>query len=110
VFNRGQQGGPYWFRAGWNIPGITAWLLSATFALLTVNMPGHYVGWLGHVAGDLDVSLIAALGVPALIYPALLYLFPEPRAVFGPKGPRGVPSIDSYVSPIVARIPRRAAP
>src|SRR3984885_15136491 len=43
VFNRGQQGGPYWFRAGWNVPGMTAWLLSATFALLTVNMPGHYV-------------------------------------------------------------------
>jgi purine-cytosine permease-like protein len=110
VFNRGQQGGPYWFRAGWNIPGMTAWLLSATFALLTVNMPGHFVGWLGHVAGDLDVSLIAALGVPALIYPALLYLFPEPRAVFGPEGPRGVPSIDSSASPIVARNPRRAVP
>jgi purine-cytosine permease-like protein len=110
VFNRGQQGGPYWFRGGWNIPGMTAWVLSASFALLMVNMPGHFVGWLGHVAGDLDVSLIAALGVPALIYPALLYLFPEPRSVFGPRGPRGVPSTDSSVSPIVARNPRRAVP
>jgi hypothetical protein len=72
-------------------------------------MPGHFVGWLGFVAGDLDASLLAALGVPALLYPALLYLYPEPRAVFGPQGPRGVPSADSDVAPIAARIGHRAA-
>lgn len=110
VFNRGQQGGPYWFRGGWNIAGMTAWLVSAGIALFMVNMPGHFVGWWGHVAGDLDVSLLAALGVPALLYPALLYLFPEPRAVFGPQGPRGVPSSDVAIAPIGARITRRAAP
>jgi purine-cytosine permease-like protein len=110
VFNRGQQGGPYWFRNGWNVPGITAWLVSASIALLMVNMPGHFVGWLGHVAGDLDVSILAALVMPALLYPALLYLYPEPRAVFGPHGPRGVPSADSSIAPIVLRIERRATP
>jgi purine-cytosine permease-like protein len=109
VFNRGQQGGPYWFRNGWNVPGMTAWLVSASIALAMVNMPGHFVGWLGFVAGDLDASLLAALGVPALLYPALLYLYPEPRAVFGPQGPRGVPSADSDVAPIAARIGHRAA-
>ncbi len=109
VFNRGQQGGPYWFCSGWNIPGVTAWLVSASIALLMVNMPGHFVGWLGHLAGDLDVSLLAALGVPALLYPVLLYLFPEPRAVFGPKGPRAVRSIDLGVSPVIPRSASRVA-
>jgi purine-cytosine permease-like protein len=109
VFNRGQQGGPYWFRGGWNVPGMVSWLVSASIALLMVNMPGHFVGWLGFVAGDWDASLLAALGLPLLLYPALLYLHPEPRAVFGPRGARGVPSTDAGVTPIAARIGHRAA-
>jgi purine-cytosine permease-like protein len=108
VFNRGQQGGPYWFDGGWNIPGMAAWLASAGVALLMVNMPGHFVGWLGHMAGDLDISLLAALIMPALLYPALLHVFPEPDAVFGPQGPRGVPSIDRVIAPVAARMDRRA--
>ena len=101
VFNRGQRGGLYWFRGGWNVQGVTAWLLSAALALLMVNMPGHFVGWLGHVAGDLDLSLLAALVLPAILYPALLYLAPEPRAVYGPQGPRGVPASASTTAPVV---------
>jgi len=101
VFNRGQRGGLYWFHGGWNVQGMTAWLLSAALALLMVNMPGHFVGWLGRVAGDLDLSLLAALVLPAILYPALLYLSPEPRAVFGPKGPRGVPASAATIAPVV---------
>jgi purine-cytosine permease-like protein len=101
VFNRGQRGGLYWFRGGWNVQGMTAWLLSAALALLMVNMPGHFVGWLGRVAGDLDLSLLAALVLPAILYPALLYLSPEPRAVFGPMGPRGVPASAATIAPVV---------
>ena len=103
VFNRGQRGGPYWFHRGWNLQGMAAWLFSAAFALSLVNMPGHFVGWLGRIAGDLDISLLAALVLPALLYPALLLAFPEPRAVFGPLGPRLVPCADAAVTPIVAR-------
>ena len=110
VFNRGEQGGPYWFRNGWNVPGMTAWLLSAGFALLLVNMPGHFVGWLGRLAGDLDVSLLAALIMPALLYPLLLHWYPEPRAVFGPNGPRGVPLAEASVAPVTVRASRRTAP
>jgi purine-cytosine permease-like protein len=104
VFNRGQQGGPYWFRRGWNIQGMTAWMLSSGVALLMVNMPGRFVGWLGHIAGGLDLSLLAALFVPAILYPALLYLYPEPRGVFGPDGPRGVPAANTEIAPIVMRV------
>jgi hypothetical protein len=44
---------------------------------------------------------LAALVLPAILYPALLYLAPEPRAVFGPDGPRGVPSSASAIAPVV---------
>jgi purine-cytosine permease-like protein len=109
VFNRGQEGGPYWFRGGWNVAGVAAWLLSAALALTMVNIPGHFVGWLGRAAGGVDVSLLAALVLPAILYPVLLGFFPEPRAVFGPAGPRGVRAADLPVVPIVARATRRAA-
>jgi purine-cytosine permease-like protein len=103
VFNRGLEGGPYWFHGGWNVAAMTTWVTSSALALLMVNMPGHFVGWLGNVAGGVDVSLLAALCLPALLYPGLLYLFPEPRAVFGPSGPRGTRAIEAPVTPIIVR-------
>jgi purine-cytosine permease-like protein len=106
VFNRGHQGGPYWFRGGWNLPGMAAWVFSAALALAMVNMPGHFVGWLGRLGGDVDLSLLAALVLPALLYPALLYVYPEPRFVFGPDGPRGVPAADTEGAPVVDRLGR----
>jgi len=101
VFNRGQTGGPYWFHGGWNVPGMIAWVVSASLALLTVNSPGQFVGWLGQLAGGVDISLLAALVLPAILYPLCLYVFPEPRGVFGPRGPRGVPSCDRPIAPVV---------
>ena len=101
VFNRGQTGGPYWFVGGWNPAGMWAWVASSTLALLMVNIPGHFVGLLGDVAGGVDLSLIAALILPALLYPLCLLLFPEPRGVFGPGGPRFVPATDRPIAPIM---------
>ncbi len=83
VFNRGETGGIYWFNNGWNYRGMTAWILSAFIALLTVNIPGQFVGPLGNLSGGIDISLIVALVVPAVVYPALLIIFPEPREVMG---------------------------
>jgi purine-cytosine permease-like protein len=94
VFNRGQYGGPYWFWNGWNVAGMGAWIASAIAALLTVNIPGHFVGPLGRLAGDLDLSLVAAVVLPVFLYPLFLRLFPEPRAVFGPDGPWLMPCSD----------------
>jgi len=109
VFNRGQIGGAYWFARGWNPAATLAWGASALLSLLTVNIPGFFVGWLGQLAGGIDVSLLAALIIPAILYPAFLYAFPEPRAVFGPKGPRWIPAADLPIAPIVDR-ERAAAP
>jgi purine-cytosine permease-like protein len=102
VFNRGQRGGIYWFHRGWNVPAMSAWIVSSVLALLTVNSPGQFIGWLGNLAGGVDISLLAALVLPAVIYPACLYLFPEPRAVFGPHGPRFVPSSDRPIEPVMS--------
>jgi purine-cytosine permease-like protein len=100
VFNRGQTGGPYWFAGGWNPAGICAWIISATVALALVNIPGHFVGWIAAAGGGLDLSLLAALVLPAMLYPISLRLFPEPRAVYGAAGPRWVRAVNVAVAPV----------
>ena len=101
VFNRRQRGGRYWFHRGWNWRGMAAWLLSAAVALLFVNSPGQVVGPFGDLAGGVDISLPLSLVLAAVSYLLLLRAFPEPRAVFGPHGPRWVPSAPTPVPPIV---------
>jgi purine-cytosine permease-like protein len=101
IFNRGQTGGPYWFVHGWNLAGMFAWIPSSVIALLAVNIPGHFVGPLGNLAGGLDVSLLAALVLPALLYPLCLKVFPEPRAIYGTHGSRLIATADIPIAPIV---------
>lgn len=103
VFNRGQTGGPYWFANGWNVAGMSAWTVSSAVALLTVNIPGHFVGWLGNLAGGLDVSLVAALLLPVVLYPLCLKLFPEPRAIYGPQGSWLIATVNVPIAPVVSR-------
>ena len=101
VFNRGEIGGIYWFKHGWNVAGMTAWIVSALLALLMVDIPDHYVGPLARASGaDLDLSLLAALVLPAILYPLCLGVFPEPRAVFGPGGPRFVRASNAPIAPV----------
>jgi hypothetical protein len=70
-----------------------------------VNLPGQFVGPLGDLAGGVDLSLLVGLGVAALLYLALLWLFPEPREVFGPQGPRLVRTSNAPVRPITDEVP-----
>jgi len=84
VFNRGARGGAYWFRGGWNLAGCLSWGLSSVIALMTVNIPGQFVGFLANLTGGIDVSLLAAVIAPAVLYPLFLHLFPEPRGVLVP--------------------------
>lgn len=88
VFTRGERGGRYWFHQGWNWRGMGAWIPSALLGLAFVNLPGQFVGPLGELAGGIDLSLPLSLGSAALLYLALLLLFPEPAAVYGPAGAR----------------------
>jgi purine-cytosine permease-like protein len=86
AFTRGERGGIYWFSQGWNWRAMTAWIPSAAVGLCFVNLPGQFVGPFGEMAGGIDISLPLTLGLACLLYLALLRLFPEPAAVFGPKG------------------------
>ena len=88
VFTRGQHGGRYWFRHGWNWRGLGAWIPSAATGLCFVNLPGQFVGPLGELAGGIDISLPITLGMACVLYLMLLNLFPEPAEVYGPEGPR----------------------
>jgi len=59
--------------------------------------------------------VLLALGVPvalllaAVLYLGSLYLFPEPRYVFGPQGPRWVPSSPGEAPPITEPVRRAGA-
>ena len=48
-------------------------------------------------------------GLFSWLYPALLLRFPEPRAVYGPEGPRLVRAVDTPVPPIVVRVSPQGA-
>lgn len=97
VFNEGRRGGAYWFSGGVNWRAMTAWLLAAVTGLLFANTP-LLVGPLGDLAAGIDLSLPAALVTAAIAYPIAVFAFPEPRSVFGPRGPRLVPSTPDSVS------------
>ncbi|MDH6706586.1 purine-cytosine permease-like protein [Kitasatospora sp. MAA19] len=101
VFNRGQKGGAYWFTNGVNWRGMAAWIPATTVGLLMANTPLIAGPW-RNIAGGIDLSLIATLAVAAVLYTALLIVFPEPRAVFGPAGPRLVPAKDTPLAPVTA--------
>ena len=101
VFNRGQTGGPYWYSHGWNLPGVAAWSISSAIALTTVNIPDHFVGWFGHLASGVDISVLVALVLPSFLYPVFLFLYPDPEGVFGQAGPRLVPAADRPVEPVI---------
>lgn len=112
VFNRRQRGGRYWFAHGWNWRGMTAWWVAALVGVLFTNIPGQFVGPLGDLAGGVDVSLPLSIGVAAILFLALLFVFPEPRAVYGPRGARLVPTADVDVPPITGNrnSPAESAP
>ncbi|CAM5404337.1 purine-cytosine permease family protein [Leifsonia shinshuensis] len=100
VFNRGETGGRYWFAAGVNWRGMTAWIVAAVVGLLFANYPPIIVGPFSDLAGGIDLSLLSSVVVAGVLYGVLLAIFPEPRYVFGPDGPRGVRSADATVPPI----------
>ena len=103
VFTRGEKGGRYWFTHGWNWRGLGAWIPSAAVGLCFVNLPGQFVGPLGEMAGGIDISLPVTLGLASLVYLALLSLFPESSAVFGPNDSRSK-STDSLAKPAMRQV------
>lgn len=101
VFNRRQRGGRYWFAHGWNGRGLLGWLVPAALSICFVNVPGQFVGPLGDLANGVDLSIPVGIGLAAVLYPALLWIFPEPADAFGPEGSRFVPTGAAAETPIV---------
>jgi purine-cytosine permease-like protein len=101
VFNQGRVGGAYWFNGGVNWRGMVAWIPSAVLGLLFANYPPLIEGPFRNAAGGVDLSLVVAIGVAALAYVTLIIAFPEPRYVFGPEGPLGVPASDAPFPEVV---------
>jgi len=101
VFNRGQKGGAYWFRNGYNVEAITIWILSAALSLSFVNLPGQFVGPLGNHFNGLDISLLVAVVVPAILYWIALVVQPESSALHGDRGSRFSKATSKAVAPIV---------
>lgn len=100
VFNRRQCGGRYWFAHGCNWRGMTAWWVAALIGVLFTDIPGQFVGPLGDLAHGVDIGLPLSLTVAAVLFLALLWLFPEPRAAYGPEGARLVRTVGIPVPPI----------
>ncbi|ANS31938.1 NCS1 family transporter (plasmid) [Rhodococcus opacus] len=86
VFNRGQRGGIYWYRGGWNPPKLGLWLIAAaTGMLFSVN--DAYAGVLAPLMGGIDGALVASALVALLGCPLVQRLWPDPAAVYGPPAP-----------------------
>lgn len=94
VFNKGEVGGLYWFTSGVNWRGMVAWLGAAVIGLLFANYPPIIVGPFINAGGGIDLSLVSAVVAGGVLYLAALWIWPEPRYVFGVDGPRGVPASD----------------
>ena len=100
VFNVGMRGGAYWFNNGVNWRGMVAWIPAALLGLMFANYPPLIQGPWRDVAGGVDLSLIVAIGTAAVLYIGMLIVYPEPRYVFGPDGPRFVPAKDEPEPPV----------
>lgn len=85
VFNRGEQGGRYWFTRGLNFRAFAAWVPASIVGLFFVNTT-FYVGPGATLVGGADIGFLVSGFLGGAIYLALLLIVPEPRDSFGPEG------------------------
>lgn len=69
VFNKRQQGGLYWYKAGWSYKATIAWLVGSICGILGISSV-DYTGPLAQALGGVDVSVIA----PAIVGIALYWI------------------------------------
>jgi purine-cytosine permease-like protein len=70
------RGGAYWYRGGWNLAAMGAWIPATVVGLLFVNTT-FYVGPWASAAGGIDLSFISASVIAAVLYPILVRLIPD---------------------------------
>jgi cytosine/uracil/thiamine/allantoin permease len=69
TFNKRQQGGIYWYQAGWNLKATFAWVVGSACGVLGISSV-DYTGPIANALGGVDVSVIA----PAVIGIALYWV------------------------------------
>lgn len=82
VFNRGQRGGIYWYRHGFNIPTLLVWLASSAMGLLFANN-AWFTGPGSDLVNGTDIGFLVAAVVAGVAYPIIVRLLPEPGEVLG---------------------------
>lgn len=100
VFDCRRRGGRYRFAHGWNGRGMTAWWVSAVVGVLFTDIPGQFVGPLGDRAHGVGIGLPLSPAVTVVLLLALLRIFPDPRAAYGPRGARPARTVKAPVPPI----------
>jgi purine-cytosine permease-like protein len=96
VFNRGEKGGIYWYWHGFNLRGMGVWLVAATAGLFFTSN-AWFVGPGAALAGGADIGFLVAGVVAAVLYPAVIRVFPEPREVYGEEEPAVAPAAEVVV-------------
>ncbi|MEY2534404.1 MAG: hypothetical protein QOF29_2314 [bacterium] len=86
VFNRGERGGRYWFSGGYNLRAFAAWVPASVAGILFSNT-SFFTSPGATLMGGVDIGLVVAAHLAAVLYVAMLVWMPEPAAVFGPRGP-----------------------
>lgn len=92
AFNRGRRGGHYWFTGGWNLRALVAWGAATALGLMCAQVQDRFTGPIAAWLGGLDLSVPVSLLAGGVFYLALLWAFPEPDAVYGPRGRALLPS------------------
>ena len=59
IFNTGKTGGAYWFKSGWNLKVVLAWLIGSTIGILSISSV-DYVGPIADAFSDIDLSIPVA--------------------------------------------------
>jgi purine-cytosine permease-like protein len=76
VFNRGEKGGAYWFTGGINLRAFAAYVPSVVVGCLFLNTSLFTGPWANALNG-IDLSFVSAFGLSAVIYGALVLIWPE---------------------------------
>jgi purine-cytosine permease-like protein len=67
VFNKRQNGGRYWYTAGWSAKATISWLIGSTCGILGISSV-DYTGPIANALGGVDVSVIAPAVIGIAIY------------------------------------------
>ena len=87
AFVRGERGGRYWFRGGWNWRAVTAFAIGTVAGLAALNT-AWYTGPLVAVFGGIGLGFVISASVGALCYLAFLWLAPEDNSEYVSGAPR----------------------